>query len=114
MTNMLANNPLDDSLRPFAKSIFALPAGESASAVRTAHCLRLHGCNRGKPAASLLMAVPAQQSIWAACRWLAHGQLASLILPACRRAVQPGTAHVLAGYYGSLGGLMDMLLDPSR
>ncbi|PRW57835.1 crossover junction endonuclease EME1B-like [Chlorella sorokiniana] len=28
--------------------------------------------------------------------------------------VQPGIAHALAGYYGSLGGLMDMLLDPTR
>lgn len=29
-------------------------------------------------------------------------------------AVKPGIAHALATNYGSLGGLMDMLLDPGR
>jgi hypothetical protein len=39
---------------------------------------------------------------------------AGLPIALLRPAVHPGMAYALATRYGSLGGLMDVLLDPSR
>lgn len=58
----------------------------------------------------------------ASCRWPGCVDHAAAVPPRAvpartlcgPRAVKPGIAHALATNYGSLGGLMDMLLDPGR
>ena len=116
MTNMFLNHPLAEELKPFARRIAGVPNGGWGGL----GCLGL-----AAPVALLLRAWPQagrQRQLLSARR--VSTCLAACHMPGCPRApppppssrpaVHPGMAHALATRYGSLGGLMDVLLDSSR